>query len=143
MGMAAPVAADPSLVILPCIAMGLVIGAVELFFVHADEKGLGWLSHGLHALPVMMLFIFISMNINYALGLIGYAWLQGLWVEIAVRVLVGLIAMAKIASAAAIAGNVGEKKIHVLIVGVLVMAAPYLWEFFLQGIFEAYVPWLT
>lgn len=137
------VAASAGFVIFPALAVGLVLAIIELIFVHADEKGLGWLGHGLHAIPTMMVFIFVSMNINYALGLAGFSWAKGMWAEVAVRAVVGLIAMGKIAGAAAIAGRIGEKKFHVLLIGALVMLAPYLWDWFLKSITEQYVPWLA
>ncbi len=134
-------AAVPAFVIFPVLAVGIVLSIVELVFVHADERGLGWLSHGIHAIPTMLIFIFISMNVGYALSLVG--WQSNQWIEIGVRVAIGLIAMAKIAGAAAIAGRVGEKKFHVLIIGALVMLAPYLWEWFLRSLAEQYVPFLA
>lgn len=124
--------------ILPAVVMGLVIGIIELAFVHADEKGMGWLGHGLHALPLMFVFIFISMNIDWALAQIGMA--SSLWLSIGVRVVIGIIAIIKIGAAAAIAGKVGEKKFHVLIIGALVIAAPYAWEYALKSILGPYLP---
>ncbi|HLD05780.1 MAG TPA: hypothetical protein VJG90_08735 [Candidatus Nanoarchaeia archaeon] len=141
MATAAAVAAAPQFVIFPVLAVGIVLSIVELIFVHADERGLGWLRHGLHAIPVMLIFIFVSMNVGYVLSLVGFS--ENVWIEVAVRVVVGLIAMAKIAGAAAIAGKVGEKKFHVLIIGALVMISPYLWEWFLKSLTEQYVPWLA
>jgi hypothetical protein len=135
--MAATVAA-PAFYILPAVAMGLVIGIVELTFVHSDERGMGWLAHGLHALPVMFIFVFVSMNVNWALYQIGLA--NTLWASIGLRVLIGIIAMLKIGAAAAIAGRVGEKKFHILIIGLLVIAAPYAWEFVLKGLIGKYLP---
>lgn len=113
--------------IFPAVAMGIIIGIIELMFVHADEVGLGWLSHGIHALPVTVLFVFISMNVGWALNFLPGGLTSSAWVDLGVRVLIGLIAMAKIAGAAAIAGRVGEKKFHVLIIGALIIAAPYVW----------------
>jgi len=118
--------------IIPVVVIGLILGLLELIFVHKDEAGLGWLKHGLHAIPTMMIFIFISMNIGFVLGLVG--WEENIWIDIGVRFVVGLIAIAKISAAAAVAGKVGEKLPHTLIIGVLIMASPYLWELVLCGI---------
>ena len=112
--------------IIPVLVMGLILGLVELIFVHQDEAGMGWMKHGLHALPVMFIFLFISMNIGWVLGLFGMS--ENLWLDIGIRVVVGIIAMAKISAAAAVAGRVGEKLPHTVIIGVLVMAAPFIWE---------------
>lgn len=112
--------------IIPVLVLGIALGILELIFVHQDEAGMGWLKHGLHALPVMFVFLFISMNIGWVLGLFGMA--ENLWLDIGIRVVVGIIAMAKISAAAAVAGKVGEKLPHTIIIGVLVMAAPFIWE---------------
>lgn len=112
--------------IIPVLVIGLVLGFLELIFVHQDEAGMGWLKHGLHALPTMFIFIFISMNIGWLLGLFNMA--ENFWLDIGIRVVVGIIAMAKISAAAAVAGRVGEKLPHTIIIGVLVMASPFIWE---------------
>lgn len=118
------------LLFMPAIVMGLGIGLLELVFVHSDEQGMGWLGHGLHAIPTMMLFIFASMNVDWVLGFFGTAEADlGTWVVVAVRVAIALIATFKIGAAAAIAGRVGEKIYHSLIIGILVAAAPYIWIF--------------
>jgi hypothetical protein len=115
-----------ALAITPVIIIGIILALIELYFVHADEAGLGWLRHGLHALPTMFLFVFISMNVSFVYGLINVT--PAFWIDIAIRAIIGIIAMIKIAAAAAIAGRVGEKFGHILIIGVLIIAAPYAWE---------------
>lgn len=112
------------------IVLGLIIGLIELFFVHADESGLGWLGHGLHALPATIIFTFISMNAAWVIGLIGLS-LPGWLTNIVVPVVIGLVAAIKIKAAAAIAkgGTVGEKLYHALIIGALIAAAPFIWPF--------------
>ena len=116
------------LLIWPAVIMGAVIGIVELVFVHSDERGLGWLGHGLHAIHLTMLFVFVSMNISYVFGLLNLAVTETLWVDLGVRVAVGLIAMLKVAGAAAVVGRVGERWYHILIIGALIVGAPYAWE---------------
>ena len=112
--------------IIPVLVMGVVLSIIELIFVHQDEAGMGWLKHGLHALPTMFIFIFISMNIGWVLGMFKIA--DNIWIDIGIRVVIGIIAMAKISAAAAVAGKVGEKLPHTIMIGILVMAAPYIWE---------------
>jgi hypothetical protein len=112
--------------LIPVLVIGLVLGLIELIFVHQDEAGMGWLKHGLHALPTMFIFIFISMNIGWVLGF--FKMDENLWLDIGIRVVVGIIAMAKISAAAAVAGKVGEKLPHTIVIGVLVMASPFIWE---------------
>lgn len=112
--------------------MGAAIGLIELFFVHADERGLGWLSHGLHALPVAMAFTFFAMNVDFFLHLVGFSLKTNIWIEAGVRVVLGLVAAIKVKSAAAVIqghNSVGEKLGHALIVGALIAASPYIWAF--------------
>jgi len=123
--------ADPvSLVLIPALVMGLAIGLLALLFVHNDEIGMNWLLHGLHALPIMMIFIFASMNISYVAGLVNFDLAANFWVDLGIRIAIGILAMVKIAGSAAIAkgSRVGEKWYHVLIIGILIIGAPYIWE---------------
>ncbi|MFT4249757.1 MAG: hypothetical protein ACMXYD_00105 [Candidatus Woesearchaeota archaeon] len=118
--------------IVPALVMGVVIGLVELFFVHMDEKGLGWLSHGLHALPTAFIFTFIAMNLPFAASLVGLTLGSNLGIIIALQVVIGLVAAFKVKAAAAIVTGrnaVGEKLSHALIVGALIAASPYIWPF--------------
>lgn len=117
-----------ALVLVPAVFMGVIIGLIELIFVHADEAGMGWLMHGLHALPFTMLFVFVSMNISYVFSLINVTITETWYIDFGVRLLIGIIAMVKIAGAAAIAGRVGERWYHTVIVGILIIAAPYAWD---------------
>lgn len=118
--------------IIPVIVLGVILGILEMVFVHKDESGMGWMKHGLHAIPVMLIFIFVSMNIKWVLGLFNMQ--DNLWLTIGIRVVVGLIAIAKIQGAAAVAGRVGEKLPHTLVIAVLIMVAPFLWELLLCAI---------
>jgi hypothetical protein len=115
-------------VLVPALLMGIAIGILEMIFVHADEAGMGWLIHALHALPVTMFFVFASMNITWVLGLFNMAILSVWYVDLGVRILIGIIAMVKIAGAAAIAGKVGERWYHTLIIGGIIIVAPYIWD---------------
>lgn len=139
--MAAPVVSD--ILIAPAILLGLVIGLIELFFVHQDERGLGWLGHGLHAVPFTVAFTFIAMNVPWVLARLPFKIANNPVTEAVVIVVVGIVAMAKVAAAAAIAGNtrIGEKKIHVLVIGLLIIAAPYAWRYGLNKVIAPYLPW--
>ena len=44
------------------------------------------------------------------------------------RIVIGIVAMVKIGSAAAIVGRIGEKWYHTIIIGVLIIVAPYAWD---------------
>jgi hypothetical protein len=111
------------------LVIGLAISLVELFFVHADEAGLGWLSHGLHAVPVTILFTFISMNIPWFLNFSFMAWMPAWAANWAIPIILGIIAAVRVKAAAAIArgGTVGEKLYHALIIGALIAIAPFVW----------------
>ena len=116
--------------LIPALVMGVIIGLVELVFVHQDEKGLGWFTHGMHAVPVAMVFTFIAMNLHYVSNLAGYPLQENFYVDLGVRVLLGLVAAIKVKAAAAVVSgrhSVGEKLGHALIVGALIAASPYIW----------------
>ena len=133
------------LYLIPALVMGLLIGLVELFFVHADEKGLGWLSHGLHALPTAFIFTFIAMNLEFAASLAGFALQNSLALDIGLRTLIGLVAAFKVKAAAAIVTGknaVGEKLSHALIVGALIAASPYIWQI-IEPMMPAFLTQLT
>ena len=115
-----------AIVILPVIILGLILAILEIVFVYQDEGSMHPLTHAMHALPAMFIFIFISMNVSFVLGLFNMQ--TNLWLTIGIRVIVGIIAMAKIAGAVAVAGPVGEKLPHTLIIGALIIAAPFIWE---------------
>ncbi len=117
------------LILVPALVMGIIIGFVELIFVHSDEAGMGWFRHGMHALPFAMLFVFISMNISFVFGLLNLTYTSLWYVDLGVRALVAVISMVKIAGAAAIVGKVGERWYHTFILGGLIFAAPYIWNF--------------
>lgn len=121
--------AEQSLILIPALFMGAVLGIIELFFVHADERGMGWLGHGLHAVPATMIFTFVSMNVGYAMTFVGQSVAVTPLVELGVRAFIAIVAMLKISAAAAIVGRVGEKFPHTLSMGALVFAAPYAWQF--------------
>ncbi len=126
-----------TIVLIPALFLGAIIGLVELFFVHQDERGMGWLGHGIHAIPATIFFTFISMNVGFALGFLGQSVAVNWYVELGVRLLVAIIAMLKVSAAAAIVGRVGEKFIHVLIIGALIFAAPYAWDFLGASLVQA------
>ena len=114
------------------LVVGLTIGLIELFFVHADESGMGWLGHGLHAIPVTIIFTFISFNVQWLMTFSWMAWMPGWAATYAIPVIIGIIAAVKVKGAAAIAkgGTVGEKMWHALVIGILIAAAPFVWPLF-------------
>ena len=132
-------------ILLPAIVVGIILGLVEAMFVHSDEGAMGvtWIPHALHAIPFVILFVFISMNVDFALHLIGMTTEGHSWLELGVRIAIALVAMIKIAGSAAIAKGargVGEKIPHTLILGALIFGAPYGWDMFLADIIGPYLP---
>ncbi|MBI5797992.1 hypothetical protein HZA98_03770 [Candidatus Woesearchaeota archaeon] len=128
------VQATPGLIILPAIAMGILLGIYELYLLKGDEafQGSHWLKHGLHIFPLLIVASLASFNITFFMSLVGSslpAWLQS---EILIRIVIGLLIAIKVYTASAVVpGAAGrglhESLIHVLIIGVLVAASPYLW----------------
>lgn len=121
--------------------LGTIIGLLELIFVHADERGLGWIRHGLHALPACYIFTAISLNVPVVVNWINQPWLSGTVATIGIPVVIGLIAAIKVKSAAAITrghGSVGEKLGHALIIGALIALAPFIWPF-IQPLLPAFL----
>ncbi len=131
------------IVLFPALIMGIVIGLVEVFFVHADEAGMGWFMHALHAVPFTIFFVFISMNISFVFGLLNLAITENIWVDLGVRIVIGIIAMVKIAGAAAIVGRIGEKWYHTLIIGALIISAPYVWMFIGPSVSPMLPSWMS
>ena len=119
-----------TLIILPALIIGVIIGLIEMIFVHSDEIGMGWFMHGLHAFPFTLIFVFINMNVGFVLGLSFMpSILETWWIDLIIRSIIAVIAMLKISAAAAIAGRVGERFYHTLIIGALILVAPYVWMF--------------
>ena len=113
------------IVILPALILGIIVGIVEIIFVHNDEPG-AWFKHALHAFPFAILFVFINMNVEWLLTTFNINLAFNVFF---IYLAVGLIAFIKIQSAAAIAGKTGEKVWHTLIIALLIIATPYIWQF--------------
>jgi len=126
--------------ICPAIALGIVIGIVEFGFVHADEPGGIGFGHAFHALPWAIAAVFISMNIPFVLGLLKINVAENFTLDLLIRVGIAVASMIKIQMAAAIGRGVGEKIPHTIMIGALIFAAPYLWDFVLKGLIGGFLP---
>ena len=93
--------AEANFIIIPALVMGGIIGLIEMFFVHSDEVGMNWFTHGLHAFPFALAFTFASMNVDFVLKLVGITLAPTSYVNLGVRVAIGLISALKIKGAAA------------------------------------------
>ncbi|MFH0875379.1 MAG: hypothetical protein V1859_05560 [archaeon] len=124
-----PAATSTFVYVAPAV-VGIAAGFLELIFVHEDEPGMGWLSHGLHALPFCLLFSYLSMNIGYVYKLLNLGFTSNMMYDLGIRAVIGLLAAFKIKAAAAVTkghGSIGEKLPHALAIGFLIAAAPYVW----------------
>tara|TARA_Y100000310_G_scaffold326112_1_gene390549 strand:- start:401 stop:790 length:390 start_codon:yes stop_codon:yes gene_type:complete len=124
-----------NVILIPALVYGLFVSLVEIFFVHGDEAGMGWLKHAAHAVPFAMLFVFVIMNVQFVLDTFS---LSLPFNEIFLYLGIALIAFIKIQSAAAIAGKTGEKFVHVLIIALLILAAPFVYQY-LWGALPSYL----
>lgn len=127
-------------ILLPAIVLGLVIGLYELFAIHADMnfRGSHWLGHGVHAAILGVIAVIITMNTAWFLDITGLA-ARNIPVISNVhilRIIVGLFMVVKVHSVSAIGGTrlassagLAEKWTHSLIIGILIIAAPYVWPF--------------
>ena len=125
-----------SLMILPPIAMGIVIGTYELILIHRDENYTGshWLGHGLHTFIPIIVGLLISFNVTTFLTMFGSSlptWIQN---ELYIRIAIALIIAIKVRAVSAVvpgAAGRGMKEgwVHTLVVGIAVAVAPYVWPF--------------
>lgn len=125
------------LIIMPAIVCGLVIGAYEAILVHRDVSiPTHRFGHMLHALVYALIAVFFTMNAGFIYSSFGFLHQVPLLQHIIVfQIAVGLITVIKVHGAsAAIRGSFGMASVgmretwaHSLIIGALVVAAPYVW----------------
>jgi hypothetical protein len=113
--------AQAGMIIMPALVVGAIIGLIEMIFVHSDEIAMGWFYHGLHALPFTMAFVWVNMNVNFAYSFLHLPFAENFWIDLGIKAAISIIAMLKIQTAAAIAGRVGERFYHTLIIGALIL----------------------
>ena len=128
------------LLIIPPLILGAIIGLYELILVHQDEnfRGSHWFSHGLHSAGWAIIAVFCTMNAEFVYEnltfLEGIPFLNNILVF---RVAIGLVTVLKVhAASAVVKSTIGtaskglkETWAHSLIIGALVVAAPYIWPF--------------
>ncbi|OYT41415.1 hypothetical protein B6U80_01355 [Candidatus Pacearchaeota archaeon ex4484_26] len=129
------------LMIIPAIIWGLLVGLYELFAIHADESfvGMRWFTHALQSAGFAMFFVFIVMNVHWALSffpaLENIIWLS-FFKYLPVRAIIGIIAMFKIQTASMVvrggrlaARGIGEHFSHTIIAGLLIIFSPEIMGF--------------
>lgn len=122
-----------ALIIGPSIALGLIIGAYEAIVIHRDVTvPTHRMMHMLHALALSVVFVFCAMNAAFVLNLIpALQAIPVLGTAIGLQIAIGLIAAIKIhavSKALPSAGGIkgaGETWFHSLLIGALIVAAPY------------------
>jgi len=95
-----------------------------------------WFGHGIHAAILALIAVFITMNTEYFLAVtgLGATNIPVITNPHIIRVIVGLFMVIKVHAVSAIGGTrlasagLAEKWSHSLIIGVLITAAPYLWN---------------
>ena len=128
-----------TLFIWPIIPVGIVLGLYELILIHRDEnfRGSHWFGHGLHAVAIMWIALFIVFNVDYflqitGLGAKGWFFLSS---PLLIRIAVGFILNIKIHAVSAVAkGRLAARGMtehwsHTILVSALVVAAPYIWPY--------------
>lgn len=127
-----------SLLIMPPIILGAIIGIYEIILLHRDVTvPTHRFGHGIHAIVFAIIATFCTMNTPWvfdtfpALGGIPYV------TPLVFQIIVGLIAIVKIHGvSAAIKTSIGgisiglkETWFHSMLIGALIVAAPYAWPF--------------
>jgi len=136
------------LLIGPALFLGLIIGAYEAIVVHRDVTvPTHRFTHMIHALVLSVLFVFASMNVDFVLSIIpALKNIPIIGSPLIVRVIIGLIATIKIhiiskvipgTTTGAIKG-MSETWLHSLLIGALIVAAPYLYPF-IEGALPSWV----
>ena len=129
------------------LVFGAIIGLYELILVHRDEnfRGSHWLTHGLHAVFWAMLAVFATMNAEFVYDNLTFLHDISFVSSILVfRIFIGLLTIIKVhAASAVVKTTIGSSKglkqtwAHSLVVGVLVVIAPYVWPV-IQPVLEPY-----
>lgn len=128
------VTAAPALIILPAIVFGAVIGIYESILLHRDVSvPTHRFMHTLHALVFAIVATFCTMNVPFVYGLFpALKTVPLLSIPLVFQIAIGLIAVVKIhGTSAAIKSSLpstvglAETWTHSLVIGVLIVAAPY------------------
>jgi len=125
------------LVIIPAIVCGLAIGVYEAILLHRDVSiPTHRFGHTLHALVYAVIAVFFTMNATFIYATFAFLHkIPLLQYPIVFQILVGVITIAKVHGASAAikgsfgGGSVGMKEtwVHSLVIGALIVAAPYVW----------------
>ena len=136
------------LLIGPALFLGLIIGAYEAIIVHRDVTvPTHRFGHMIHALILSVVFVFISMNVDFVLSIIpALKAIPVIGSPLIIRIIIGLIAAVKIHMVSKVVPGTGtaqikgmsETWIHSLIIGGLIVAAPYVYPL-IEGALPSWV----
>lgn len=124
-------------VLMPAVVLGAIIGIYEIMLLHRDVRvPTHRFGHGVHALVFAIIATLASFNVEWMLA--NLAFLQNiafLGIPLVLQAVIGIIVAIKIHGvSAAIKTTVGgtsvglrETWFHSLLIGALVVAAPYIW----------------
>ncbi len=125
-----------ALIIGPSIALGAIIGAYEAIVIHRDVSiPTHRFGHMVHAFLLSILFVFCTMNAAFVISMIPpLAAIPILGTALGLQVAIGLIAAVKVhgVSRAVKTGGgagLGETWFHSILIGGLMVAAPYAYPF--------------
>ncbi len=122
----------------PPIALGIIIGIYEILIIHRDVTvPTHRFGHGTHALILAVLFTLATMNASFVLGLIpALKGIPLIGTALGLQIALGLIAAVKIHGVSRVVRTTGmtgrglaETWFHSLLVGGLIVAAPYIYPF--------------
>lgn len=140
---------EQALIIGPVIGIGIILGLYELLLIHRDEsfRGSHWLGHGTHSVVVMIIALFAVMNTEYFLEITGLISMNIPLISnvLVVRIAIGFILAIKMWGVSSVIKGGGGVKgmheglIHILIISILVVAAPYYWPL-LKPVLETVLP---
>ncbi len=127
--------------LMPPILVGLIIGMYEIILLHRDVTiPTHRFGHGIHAVVFAIIAAFATMNTPWVFD--SFTFLQGMpyVTPLVFQIIVGLIAVVKIHGvSAAIKTTVGgisvglrETWFHSILIGALIVAAPYVWPLIAQ-----------
>lgn len=124
-----------ALIIGPALALGFIIGTYEAIVIHRDVTvPTHRFGHMIHALILSMIFVFVTMNVEFVLANIPFlTTIPLLGTALGLRIAVGLLAAIKIhgvsrALKTGVAGRgLGETWFHSILIGALIVGAPYIY----------------
>ena len=124
-----------SLVFIPAIILGAIIGLYEMLLIHRDvQVPQHRAGHAVHAFVFAIIGVFISFNVPFVLEITKLGNVPVLGSLIGIRIAIAIIMTIKIHGVSAALKSAGqatagmrETWAHSLIIGVLVGFTPYLW----------------